>query len=334
MEERERRIGVVGATGALGAEVLAILEERRFPVAELRVFASERSLGEEIECMGESVKVEVGDPRLAGLDLVFLCAPPSVSLEAARHALKAEVPCIDLSGVLAARDEVPLVADGSEGIAVGSAHPLIAVPAGAGVAWYRVLKPLHEAAGLTRAVATQLVPASSGGRDGIEALRAETVALFGQQDSPEPAYFGAAVAFDCLPWVDEVGEGGFSAQEAALMRDLRRLLGGAELSLVVAAVRVPTFCGEGAVFFVETERELSPEQAVELFQRAPGVCYWGGPTAGPTTRESAGRDVVLVGRVRRDPSARQGLCLWLAADVLRIAATSGVQLAERWLLHN
>jgi len=323
------RVGVAGATGALGGELIGLLEERRFPIGELAPFASEDSLGSAIELRGEAWSVLGPDEPLRGLDLLFLCAPPAASLELARRALHAAVPCLDLSGALAGTPDVPLVVAELGAPSERLRAPIVAAPAGPALAFSLVLAPLAAAAGLERVSATALVAASSGGRGGIESLSQESIALFNQQDLPDADTFGRPVAFDCVPCVGEPDESGDSAHERAIARELRALLGDA-LRVGVTSVRVPTFSGDGGIVAVETARPLAPEAARAILAKAPGVALFDDPE-GPSTRASAGQDDVLVGRLRRDPSSERGLLLFTAADALRIAARNGALLAEAWL---
>ena len=322
---RGARIAVVGATGALGGEVLAALDEARLRLGELVPIASERSIGSDVELRGRVIPVETELARVRGADLAFLCAPPAVSLEAVAIALRAEVPAIDLSGALAARPEVPLA--GEAGAAAWAGQPLVAVPPGPALAWLRVLAPIDRACALRRVVATGLLSASALGREGIGALRDETVALLNQGDAPEPRVLGHPLAFDCLPWVDELDGDGASPAEAALAAVLARALG-RELGVAVTLVGVPTFCGDAAVLAIETGTPAEPARLLDLLRKAEGIELG----RAPTTRAAAGSAAVHVGRVRSDPSNPGGVLLWLAADSLRIAAAHAVRLAEARLV--
>ena len=326
------RIGVIGATGALGQAVLAALARSSLRIAEIYPVATEASLGEEIEFGGEDYPVVVPESgvdepvSLRGLDLALLCAPPGASLDFARAALRAEVPCIDLSGALVGSPEVPLrVADlaGSESPA---GLPLVASPAGAALPWSLVLSPLKQAAGLRRVVGTIFEAASAAGVAGIEALHLESVALFNQQEPPDPAVFPGPVAFDCMPAVGEVDAEGVSDRERNVTHALTRLLGD-ELRVFATAVQVPAFVGQGTSLTVETERPLEVKEVLEVLAAAPFVEPWNGGADGPSLRAAAGREHVLVGRVRRDPSHENSIALWLASDLLSLTAANAVRLA-------
>lgn len=321
------RIGVIGATGAVGGEVLALLAESSLEVDELVLVAGERSLGAEVEFQGEVCPVLAEVPRLGALDLVFLCAPVPVSLEYVRQALRAEVPCVDVSGALAGSPEVPLRVAAFGPPADPQAVPLLVAPPGPALALALVLRPLEEAAGLRRVVATSFEGASWGGRDGIDALYRESIALFNQEELPEPETFGRPVAFDCIPALGAVDEeSGASAREARVSGALSRLLGEG-VGIALTSVQVPTFVGFGAALAVETARPLEPALAEGVLGKAPGVERWDDAPEGATLRAAAGGHDVLVCRVRRDPSDPHGLQLWLAADTLRLAAANAVRLA-------
>jgi aspartate-semialdehyde dehydrogenase len=317
------RIAVVGATGALGAELLAALDEAELPLAKLVPIATDRSLGTDVEMRGDVVSVETELSALRGADLAFLCAPPAASLEAARLALQARIAAIDCSGALALRSEVPLVAElGVPGGAPLDA-PILAVPPGVSLACARVLGPLGRAFGLRRAIATVLESASGSGRAGVQTLSEETIALLSQQDLPEPSALGHPVAFDVLPWAGEIDDEGTSAGERALSAVLARALG--DVAIAATVVRVPVFCGEGVSLAVETGESTGLARIVELLAKTEGVDL---ASPAPTSRGAAGAERVHVGRLRADPSHERGVLLWLATDGLRLTAAHAVRVAE------
>ncbi len=320
------RVLVVGATGALGSEVLAEMERRALPVRELVPLASDRSLGCDVEFCGAVLPVETKAPSLRGFDLVFLCLPPSLALEWVADALRAQTPVFDLSGALSSRDEVPLLVAGIHQPAEGLTAPLIATPPGPALSWLRVLLPLHRHFGLRRVVATTLESAASGGRGGIESLSQESIALFNQSEPPAPETFGYPVAFDCLPWLGSLEADGATDREQQLLDCVRRVLGD-EVRLAVTSVRVPTFSGDGSSLALETVRPAEPDALLEILGELPDVELEDADQPG-TTRAAAGSDVVRVGRVRRDPSVEHGVLLWLATDPLLLAASNAVRLAE------
>jgi aspartate-semialdehyde dehydrogenase len=222
---------------------------------------------------------------------------------------------------------VPLLVANLRPDPVDLLQPVIATPAGPTLAWSLVLEPIHRCVGLRRVIGTAFEAVSGAGCAGIESLQAETIALFAQREVREPTVFPHGIAFNCIPMVGDAGGGAETEAEEALARGLRRLLG-AELPVAVTAVRVPTFSGTGASIAVEVAEDLSAAELSELLAKSPGVTVSGDAMPSPTLREAAESELVLVGRVRRDPSGERGLLFWLAADPVRLAASNAVQLAE------
>jgi aspartate-semialdehyde dehydrogenase len=311
MAEGGVRIGLLGATGALGGEVLAALDASPIRVAGIVPVASDRSLGEDIEFQDEIYPVETSWPRLENLDLVFCCAPVEPSLEVVRRALRARVPCVDCSGALIGESGVP-VGVAALADAADARSPVVSAPAGPALPWSLVLAPLHAAAGVTRVVGTVLEAASVLGR-------------------PSPEAAGRPLAFDCLPAVGIVGVDGTTPRESEVGPGLRRILA-TDLETVVSVIQVPAFVGQASQLMLETERPLDPKQARDALSSAPGVECWVHDAEGPNLRAVAGRVTVVAGRIRPAPSARGGLLLWIAADMLRLAAANAVALAAARLL--
>jgi aspartate-semialdehyde dehydrogenase len=316
------RVVVAGATGALGGELLEVLAESRLQVGNLLPVGTERSVGDDVEFSGALLPVESEVPSLRGADLVFLCTPPGAALEWVRDALRAEVPCIDLSGALLASDDVPLLVSDPGLPGERLRQPVVQSAQGAALPLHFALAPLQERFGIARAVATVLHSASSAGRDGIDVLQNEVVALFNQEELPEPVAFARNIAFDCLPQQGEEDEHGAAGPERGIALTLARLLPG--VSVDVMSVQVPTFSGTGISVTVDLEREASQDEVAACLAKSPALELWSAP-AGPTTRDPSGRDVVLVGRVRAEG---QVLRLWLSADTLRLSASNAVRLAE------
>jgi aspartate-semialdehyde dehydrogenase len=320
------RVAVVGATGLLGGEVLAVLSDAPLEIAEIVPVATDRSLGQEIEFRGEAHPVETELPDLREVDLVFLCVPAAASLDLTRRVLRAEVPCIDASGTLAGASEIPLVAPALAAPPPLDESPLVVVPPGAALACALALAPLAARAGLERVLAAAIEGASWGGRHGVESLYQESIAIFNQEDLPAPEVFGRPVAFDCIPALGAEAPGGATEREALLAASLSRLLGGG-VRVAATLLQVPAFVGFGASLAVETRGPLDAKEAEEALAAAPGIELWRGEASGQTLRAAAGRDRVLVGRIRRDPTCESGLLLWIASDVLRLAASSAVEVA-------
>lgn len=327
MAEAGHRIAVVGATGAIGVELIETLSTSSLRVAQLLPVATGNSAGADVEFQDEIYPVETELPNLRGLDFIFLCAPPAASLVVAREALRAEVPGIDLSGALATTPEVPLRIAHLGGPNAGGNPPMIATPSGPALALATVLRPLAEHAGLAGVQATVLDSASSAGVRGTESLMSESIALFNQQDVPDPTVYSRPIAFDCGPGLKRQDLGAELDREEQTAALLGRLLGD-DIGFSISMVQVPTFLGLGAVLHVSTREPLAVDAARALLAKADGVDLWPDDAEGPSLRAAAGRGEVLVGRMASDPALGNGLRLWLATDPVCLAAANAVRLAE------
>ncbi len=336
MAEREFSVAVVGATGAVGTEVLRTLEERIFPVGELRLFASPRSAGARIEWRGDSLLVEVVDgDRFEGVDLAFFCAGGAVSAEFAPRAVDAGAIVIDKSSYFRMDPDVPLVVPEVNGDDLQQRERgIIASPNCTTIPIVVALKPIADEVGLARIVASSYQAVSGGGKRGVDALSRETVNLLNLREawtSEDDSPFPQRIAFNCIPQVDAFLPDGSTKEEAKVIAETRRVLHLETLPVAVTCVRVPTFYGHSVALTVETEQPIDPEDARRLLREAPGVilCDLADEVPYPTAAVVGGTDAVYVGRVREDPSHPRGLQLWVAADNVRKgAALNAVQIAE------
>jgi aspartate-semialdehyde dehydrogenase len=303
---------------------LELLDLSSLRVSEIVPIATENSLGRDIEFQGSLFPVKTDEVSLAGLDLIFLCAPPSAALEFVRSALREHVACIDLSGATAGTQDVPMRVAGYG--SVPEDIPMFAIPRSPALAVVMALQPIAAAAGLKRVSGTVLESASFAGKDGMTALYQESVAVFSQQPLPETTVFPGPVAFDCMSGAEGLDAEGLTPRESALRRDLTLLLGG-EVKIATTLVQVPIFAGLGAALSIETERDLEAGEAEDVLRKAPGVDLAADGDSAPTTRTVVGRDSVWVARLRGDPTVERGLQLWLVADPLRLAASHAIQLA-------
>jgi aspartate-semialdehyde dehydrogenase len=336
MSERELTVAVVGATGAVGGEVVRTLEERLFPVGELRLAASARTAGELVDWRGAGIRVEELDAALfEGVDLAFFCAGGAVSAEYAPLAVDAGAVVIDKSSHFRMHPDVPLVVPEVNAGDLAERHlGIVASPNCTTIPMVVALKPLADAAGIARIVASSYQAVSGGGKRGIDALSRETINLLNMRDVAEceaASVFPRRIAFNCIPQVDAFLEDGSTKEEAKVIAETRRVLHLETLPIAVTCVRVPTFYGHTVALTVELEQALDAEEARRLLREAPGVvlCELGDEMPYPTAADVGGTDAVYVGRVREDPSHPHGLQLWVAADNVRKgAALNAVQIAE------
>jgi aspartate-semialdehyde dehydrogenase len=330
-------VGIVGATGLVGTMMRELLAERNFPLGDLRLFATARSAGKTVDFAGRQVTVEdAATADYSGLDVVFFSAGGSTSKALAPKVAAAGAVVIDNSSAWRSDRQVPLVVSEVNPEAMDDLPKgIIANPNCTTMAAMPVLKPLHDAAGLTRLVASTYQAVSGGGMEGVEILRDQVAA--GAEGSEALAQHGDAVdlgpvrkwavpiAFNVVPLNYVLGEDGYTEEELKLRDESRKILGIPDLKVAGTCVRVPVFTGHALSLNLEFERPLSPEQALALLEDAAGVVV----TDVPNPLDATGQDPVYVGRVRRDPSVANGLALFVVGDNLRKgAALNAVQIAE------
>ena len=321
------RLGLLGATGAVGEEILRVLEGRRTPVAELLAFASPASEGTFVDFRGDELGVERVDARVvAGCDLV-LSAAPGVLEPLLPELRERGTALVDVSGALELDTDVPLALPGRavEG-------PWVAVPRGVVAGLAIALAPLHAESRLERVTVTTLEAAAGAGRRGLEELQGQTVRALSMMDGDaEPGgAFPQALAFDCLPLVGERVEADESFEERRLRQVLRRLLEAPGLALEVTRTRVPAFMGALASVHVRTAKPIPLPRAAELWRTAPAVRLLSDAEL-PTLRSAVAHEEVAVGRVRADGETGT-LAFVIALDTLRRGAALGVVEAAEALL--
>jgi aspartate-semialdehyde dehydrogenase len=325
------RVAVVGATGLVGETLLRVLQERGFPVGELRPLGSGRSAGSRVRFAGHDWPVGEATPEaLQGMDLVFFAATGELSRTLGPVAVEGGALVIDKSSTWRMAEHVPLVvpeinAAALDGLPRGKAGggteggALVACPNCTTIGLVMALEPLRRAAGLASVVVTTFQAASGAGREALEEL--ETRAA-------EPRVLPRALERNVVPQCDAFRADGATAEEQKLVDETRKILGLPDLKLTATCVRVPVAVGHSAAVLVETERALSMDEALAALRAFPGLSV-GGASEYATPREAAGRAEVFVGRVRLDPSHPRRLWLWTVVDNLRKgAATNAVQIAE------
>jgi aspartate-semialdehyde dehydrogenase len=333
----EYRVGVAGATGAVGSTILRVLAERKFSLAELRLLASSRSAGSRVNFAGSELEVqEMTDESIQGLDLILSSAGGSVSAEWAPKWIAAGAVVVDNTSFWRMHDDVPLVVAGVNDDAVAKHNGLVANPNCTTMQMMVALKPILDAAGIERLIVSTYQSVSGTGRKAIVELEAESKAVLDGKSIDPPEVYPHQVAFNVIPQVESFKDGDdYTTEERKVMGETRKILGLSEdVGISATCARVPVVTGHSESVNVQTERDLSPEEARELLSSFPGLVVLDDPGAGiyPLPIAAAGRDEVLVGRIRRDPSHERCLNLWVVGDNLRKgAATNAVQVAE--LLH-
>jgi aspartate-semialdehyde dehydrogenase len=324
-------VAVVGATGAVGSMMLRVLEERGFPVTELRPLASARSEGRIVEYLGKPFVVQklTGD-SFEGIDIALFSAGGERSRDFAPSAVAAGAVVIDNSSAFRMAPNVPLVVPEVNEDAIQAHEGIIANPNCVAAPLVVVLKPIADAAGLERVIISSYQAVSGSGASGIAELRRMSEGyLVG--DEPDPVVYPHPIAFNVLPHIDTFDETGYTGEERKVIAETRKMLGMPELAVSATCVRVPVFNGHSISAQIETTEPLSADAARALMMGAPGLILADEPQLGvyPLPRLATGRDEVMVGRIRNDLSHPRGLVLWISSDNLRKgAATNAVQIAE------
>ncbi|HEX7610922.1 MAG TPA: aspartate-semialdehyde dehydrogenase [Solirubrobacteraceae bacterium] len=333
MSSEGYRVAVVGATGQVGTLMLELLRERGFPAAEIVPFASERSVGRELD--GGLVVRGLQEETIKGFDIALFSAGGSTSGEWAPRFAAAGAVVIDNSSRWRMQADVPLVVSEVNPEALDAHHGIIANPNCSTMQMVVALKPLYDEAGIERLVVCTYQAVSGTGKNAVDELLEQSHALLHDREIAPPDAYAHQIAFNALPHAGSFAAGeDHTDEERKLMNETRKILGDAEIRISATCVRVPVLTGHSEAVNMQTRRELSPERARELLAHAPGVTVLDDPATAlyPLAIDAAGKDDVFVGRVRRDPGNEHALDMWIVADNLRKgAATNAVQLAE--LLH-
>lgn len=332
---REYVVAVVGATGAVGRMMVSVLEERNFPVKELRLFASPKSKGVKIPFKGEEIAVEVLEETKSfkGIDIALFSAGGSRSLEYAPLFARDGAVVIDNSSAWRMDPEVPLVVPevNPQAIAQYKNKGIIANPNCSTIQMVVALKPIHDVAKIKRVVVATYQSVSGAGQKAIDELMSQVKAWCSGDLMPPPKNLPQTIAFNCIPHIDVFLPNRYTKEEMKMVEETKKIMEDPNIKVTATTVRVPVFYGHAEAVNIETEKKLSPEEAMEILRRAQGVVVLDDPENKlyPLQINVAGRDEVFVGRIREDFSVEAGLNMWIVADNLRKgAATNAVQIAE------
>ncbi|GJL92337.1 aspartate-semialdehyde dehydrogenase [Hyphococcus sp.] len=328
----EVNVAVVGATGNVGQEMLAILEERLFPVKEVFALASRQSIGREVSFGDKTLKcrdLETFD--FSKVDIALFAAGGSVAKEWAPKAAKAGAIVIDNSSHFRMDPDVPLIVPEVNADAVSGARKknIIANPNCSTAQLVVALKPLHDAAKIKRVVVSTYQSTSGAGKEAMDELFNQTKGIF-VNDSPTPSKFTKQIAFNVIPHIDAFMEDGFTKEEWKMVAETKKILD-SKIKLTATCVRVPVFVGHSEAVNIEFENPISDDEARELLREAPGLLVIDKREDGGymTPIECVGEFATFVSRIRVDPTVENGLALWVVSDNLRKgAALNAVQIAE------
>jgi aspartate-semialdehyde dehydrogenase len=326
-------VAILGATGAVGQETLEILEERKFPLTGLRLFASKRSAGELMMCQGREWPIEelTASSSFDGVDLAFISATDAISKEYGQRLGAAGIAVIDDSAVFRMDDQVPLVVPEVNASALHvMPRGIVSIPNCTTTPLVMALKPLLDAVGIKRVVVTTFQSVSGTGAAAMDELMEQTKDLLAFRDVKTEVY-PYQIAFNLLPHIGSFNEGGDCSEEVKIAKETRKILGAPNLRVTATTVRVPVLRCHSEAINVELERPLKANDARAALASMPGVIVYDDPLKKlyPMPVDATGKDEVYIGRVREDESIANGLNLWVVSDNLRKgAALNAIQIAE------
>ncbi|MEF9437831.1 MAG: aspartate-semialdehyde dehydrogenase [Candidatus Mariimomonas ferrooxydans] len=325
-------VAVVGATGAVGNEMIAILEQRDFPAEKLRLFASERSSGKTLEFRDKEVPVEVlSEDVFKGIDIALFSAGGERSKHFAPFAVKAGCVVVDNSSVWRMDSDVPLVVPEVNSSDLEWHKGIIANPNCSTIQMVVALKPIHDASRIKRVVVTTFQSVSGTGKKAMDELLHQTSDVLNFKDI-KPDVYPHQIAFNCLPHIDAFTDSGYTKEELKMINETKKILGDNSIRITATAVRVPVFRCHSESINIETEKKLGADEVRALLSKAPGIIVFDAPEKNiyPLPVDADGKDEVYVGRIREDSSTENGINIWVVSDNLRKgAALKAVQILEK-----
>ncbi len=328
-------VAVVGATGAVGNEMISVLEERKFPVEKLRLFASEMSEGKTLEFNGEEIAVgTLSDDSFKGIDIALFSAGAERSKIWAPIAARSGCIVVDNSSQWRMDPAVPLVVPEVNAHDLKWHKGIIANPNCSTIQMVVALKPIHDAATIRRVVVTTFQAVSGTGKKAMDELLQQTTDMLSFREIQCNVY-PHQIAFNVLPHIDKFLENGYTKEEMKMVNETQKIMGDDSIKLTATTVRVPVFRGHSESLNIETKIKITPQKVRELLSSSPGITLFDAPEKNvyPIPIEIAGKDNVFVGRIREDESIENGINLWVVSDNLRKgAALNAVQIAEELVL--
>ncbi|MEK9630041.1 MAG: aspartate-semialdehyde dehydrogenase [Nitrospinota bacterium] len=332
MEKKEKyNVAVAGATGAVGRKMLEILQERNFPVDKLKLLASARSAGSELEFKGEKIIVEeLKSDSFKDVDIALFSAGASISRKFAPDAVKSNCVVIDNSSAYRMESDIPLVVPEVNPNAIGEKPGIIANPNCSTIQMVVALKPIHEKFKIKRVVVSTYQSVSGSGQKAIDELKTQVLELQNGKDVSSNVY-PHQIAYNCLPHIDIFLDNGYTKEEMKMVNETRKIMGDDSIQVCPTTVRVPVFYSHSEALNVETEGPVTAAAVKDLLSSQEGVCVVDDPenNAYPLATDGENKDEVFVGRIRDDISRDRAVNFWVVSDNLRKgAALNAVQIAE------
>jgi aspartate-semialdehyde dehydrogenase len=328
---KKYNVAVMGATGAVGNCFLRILEERKFPIKNLLLLASERSKGKKIKFKGKAYPVEVlGHDSFEGIDIVLSSAGASRSIEFLPSAVKAGAVCIDNTSAFRMEKDIPLVVPEVNAHRIKENKGIIANPNCSTIQMVVALYPIHKAARIKRIVVTTYQSVSGAGQKKIQELRDQTKDFISGRKI-KCVEFPYPIAFNLIPQIDVFLENGYTKEEMKMVNETKKIMEDESIQVNATCVRVPVFYAHSESVSIETEKHITADEVRKLLSKAPGVTVIDDPQNKryPMPIYAEGKDDTFVGRIRQDESVKNGISMWVVSDNIRKgAALNAVQIAE------
>lgn len=341
MNKTKWNVAVVGATGAVGEQIIKQLEKRDFPVDKLKLLSSARSAGTVVTFKGQEIVVEEAGPdSFAGIDIALFSAGGDVSKELAPHAVSHGALCIDNTNAFRMDPNTPLVVPEVNAERIKDHQGIIANPNCSTIQMVAALKPLYDAYGMERIIVSTYQAVSGAGSRAIDELRRQSKeVLEGKEVNPDILPVGSLpvkhqIAFNAIPQIDKFQDNGYTLEEMKMVRETKKIFEDENIQVTATCVRIPVVYGHSESVYVELKQDYELDEVKKLLEQAPGVILVDDPSeqAYPLASEAAGRNEVFVGRVRRDLGHSRGLNLWIVSDnLLKGAAWNAVQIAEQFI---
>jgi len=328
---KKLKVAVLGVTGAVGQEFLELLKERKFPIGELRLLASGRSAGKKIEFMGKSYQVEEAKPdSFKGLDLVLSSAGGAISRELAPHIVKSGALMVDNTSAFRMDPEIPLVVPEINPEDIAKHKGIIANPNCSTIIMLVPLFPIHKVAKIKRIIAATYQAASGAGAKAMEELKVQAQDFLTGRPVQKKV-LPHQIAFNVFSHNSKIGPDGYCEEETKMVKETKKIFHDGEIRVTATCVRVPVLRAHSEALFFETEKKISVDEMRQLLSKAPGIKVIDDREKNyfPMPLEATGQDDILVGRLREDPTATNGLTMFVCGDQIRKgAALNAIQIAE------
>ncbi|WP_410510878.1 aspartate-semialdehyde dehydrogenase [Paenibacillus sp. BR2-3] len=331
-------VAVVGATGAVGEQIIGLLEKRNFPISKLKLLSSPRSAGTVINFKGQDIVVEEATPdSFEGIDIALFSAGGDVSKALAPHAVRHGAVCIDNTNAFRMDPGTPLVVPEVNPEQIDAHQGIIANPNCSTIQMVAALKPLQDKYGIARIIVSTYQAVSGAGARAIdELMRQSKEVLNGGQVNPEILPVGSLpvkhqIAFNAIPQIDKFQDNGYTLEEMKMVNETKKIMGDDSIEVTATCVRVPVVYGHSESVYVELKADYELDDVREILSAAPGITLTDDPSSQmyPLATEAAGKQDVFVGRLRRDLGATRGLNMWVVSDnLMKGAAWNAVQIAE------